>query len=164
MADPDTVNQMFSGPVPGESLTLPPKNQPWEQPPQFVRMEDAMNFLFNQLLEPKFFKQLMKMLDAGMSVEAIVRTILFGGFTMGKWTVDLAMLMYKPLMLTIITLAKSAGIKHAPIVMKESLDKFLQGRFQVDDMFDTAKIKDEVQEVEPLNDAEKATGFMQRIG
>jgi hypothetical protein len=162
--DKETEAQVFGAPIPGESLTQSPKNMPYEKPPQFYKLEEAMSFLFNQLLEPQYFKQLMKLLDAGMSVEAVVRTILFGGFTMGKWTPDLAMLMYKPLMLTIVTLAKAAGLKHTPLVMKESLDKFLQGRFKQGAMFSTAKGRNKLVEEVPMLDQlpSKNNGFVQR--
>lgn len=125
MVNEQTTRQMFSGPVPGESLTKAPKSMPYERPPQFTKLDEAMNFVMNQLLEPEHFKELISLMKAGMPVEAIVRTVLFGGFASGKWTPDLAILMYKPLFLTIMAIAHKANLKDTPLVMKENLDKFL---------------------------------------
>ena len=111
----------FGAPVPGQSLTQPPKTMPYEHPPQFVKIEDAMNFMMGQLTSQQFMPQLLQMLEAKMPIEAIVRSLLFTGFASGKWTVNLAMLMYKPLMLAIIAIAHRSGIKETPIVMPKAI-------------------------------------------
>jgi hypothetical protein len=59
-----------------------------------------------------------------MSIEALTRTVLFSGFTLGKWTVTLMMLMHKPLMLALIAIAHRAGLKHVPVVLPQSFNKY----------------------------------------
>ena len=111
----------FGAPVPGQSLTTPPKNMPFEKPPQFTDPEKAMNYLMAQMTSPQYMPQLLQMMDAKMPIEAIVRSLLFTGFATGKWSVDLAMLMYKPLMLALIAIAHRAGLKDANIVMPKAV-------------------------------------------
>ena len=140
--DKDTLNTVLSGPTPGQSWTSPPKNAPWEAPPQFVKLEEAMGFLMNQLLQPEYYKQIAGLMDAQMPLEAIARTILFSGFTMGKWTPDLAMLMYKPTMMSLIAIAHRGGFHDTPIVMKESLDKFLTNKLNTFRMYEEKKLQE----------------------
>src|SRR5712664_3268837 len=100
----------FGAPIPGSSLTKEHGSMPYEKPPQFTKLPDAVNHLMDQLTEPMYMKQLLQLMDAGIAIEAIARTLLFTGFTLGKWTVDLGMLMYKPIMLALIAIAHRAGL------------------------------------------------------
>lgn len=128
--DPAFQMSMFSGPIPGEGMTHPPKGMPWQQPPQHTKLEDVMNHLMHQLTEPEHLKQLLGLMEGGMSIEAITRVILFTGFTSGKWTPDLALMMYKPLMLSLTAIAHRAGMKDTPMAMKESLQKSAMGKIR----------------------------------
>jgi len=111
----------FGAPIPGQSLTTPPKQAPWEHPAQFTDPEKAMNYLMAQLTSQQFMPQLLQMMEAKMPIEAITRSLLFTGFASGKWTVDTAMLIYKPLMLALIAIAHRAGLKDAMIVMPKAV-------------------------------------------
>lgn len=126
--NPALTSQMFSGPIPGQSLTHEPRSMPYEKPPQFTKLSEAMNFLMDQLTQPVHLKKMLALMGAGMPIEAIARTILFSGFSLGKWSPDLGLLMYKPTMLSLISLAHRAGLKDTPVVMPSSLDKYIKNR------------------------------------
>lgn len=87
----------FDRSIPGQSLTTPPKNAAYEKPPQFTSVSKAMDMLMASVSNPKKLTKLIIMLDNEVPVEALVRTTLLGGFTEGKWNMDLAMLLAKPL-------------------------------------------------------------------
>jgi hypothetical protein len=127
---PTFVNSMLSAPIPGQALTHAPKSMPWEHPPQFVQLDDAMHFLMNQILETHYLKQLLQLMNAGVSIEAMTRTIIFTGFAKGKWTPTLGMLLYKPLMLTLITIAHKAGFPDVPVAHPSILDKYNMNKFK----------------------------------
>jgi len=123
--NPSVAQIALSRPIPGQSFcTHAPRSTPWQKPPQFTQIDEAMNWLLDSILEPIHAKQLFDLMQGGMSIEAIARTILFTGFTMGKWTPSLMMLMTKPLILTLIVLAHKAGLKDTPVVFPESHTKF----------------------------------------
>lgn len=132
----------MSGPVPGQSLTHAPKNNAWEKPAQFHTPEDAMNFLMNQILQPQNTKQMLGMMDAGMPIEAIARSVIFTGFSTGKWTPDTGMLIYKPFMLTLIALAHRAGINDVPITMPNMLEDSIKAKQKQYEMFSKFKGED----------------------
>lgn len=134
--DQDRLKTVMGAPIPGQSLTGAPKNAAWEKPPQFTKVDEAMNYIMDQVLEPQYIKQLFGLMSGGMSIEAIVRVLIFSGFTSGKWTPDLGIMLYKPLMFTLITLAKMAGLTNTPIVLKQNLEKYAQNKFQQGQMFE----------------------------
>lgn len=101
----------FSAPVPGESLTSTPRNMQFEQPPQFTDLEEATEFVWDQLNKRGNTLKLLAMLDKQVPVDGLVKTILFSGFASGKWTPDLAILMAKPIIAMIMAIGKGAGIK-----------------------------------------------------
>lgn len=114
--DKKTANIVFGRPIPGQSLTDKYRNSAWQSPPQHVELDKALDYLFDKLTERYQLKQLLHIFDSGMSVEAITRTILFTGFTQGKWTPTLMMMLYRPLLLLIATLAHKAGHKDLPVI------------------------------------------------
>ena len=123
----EAQNNPFDAPVPGQSLTDKPGNAAWEHPPQFVNTAEAADFIWNQLSSPEFSEQVIGMLDAGIPVEAIARVILFGGFTDGKWTPDVAFIIAEPVMKMIATVGFLGGVK-----------KF---RISIDDMTNNNELK-----------------------
>lgn len=104
----------FQAAIPGQSLTDTPGNMPWEHPPQYTDPKDALEFVYNQCMAPSNLKNILVMLKSDVPCEAIMRTILYTGFSQGKWTPDLIVLMAKPVLQLLVAIGKRAGIK--PIV------------------------------------------------
>ena len=117
------IGNPFDTPVPGQSLTDEPGNYPWEHPPQYVTTDGAADHLWNRMSEPEFAEQIIAMLDAGVSVEAIGRTVLFGGFLKGKFSPDVAFIIAEPVMKMIATIGVIAGIKDIKMSMDDITNK-----------------------------------------
>ena len=115
----EAPNNPFDAPVPGQSLTDKPGNAPWEHPPQMVDTAEAADFIWNQLSTPEFAEQVIAMLDAGIPIEAIARVILFGGFTEGKWSPDVAFIIAEPVMKMIATVGMLGGVKNFRISLDD---------------------------------------------
>jgi len=117
------IGNPFDTPVPGQSLTDEPGNYPWEHPPQYVTTDGAADHLWNKMSEPEFAEQIIAMLDAGVPVEAIGRTVLFGGFLKGKFSPDVAFIIAEPVMKMIATIGVIAGIKDIKMSMDDITNK-----------------------------------------
>ena len=117
------VGNPFDTPVPGQSLTDEPGNYPWEHPAQYVTADGAADHLWNKMSEPEFAEQIIAMLDAGVPVEAIGRTVLFGGFLKGKFSQDVAFIIAEPVMKMIATIGVIAGIKDIKMSMDDITNK-----------------------------------------
>ena len=96
--------------IPGQSLTREPGEYAFEQPARVDDPIEAVNTIFEKLKEPKNLTSLLNLLDAGVSIESIVRTITFTGFVDGMITVDTAELINPILILEILALARKGGV------------------------------------------------------
>ena len=117
------IGNPFDTPIPGQSLTDEPGNYPWEHPPQYVTTDGAADHLWNRMSEPEFAEQIIAMFDAGVPVEAIGRTVLFGGFLKGKFSPDVAFIIAEPVMKMIATIGVIAGIKDIKMSMDDITNK-----------------------------------------
>ena len=117
------IGNPFDTPIPGQSLTDEPGNYPWEHPPQYVTTDGAADHLWNRMSEPEFAEQIIAMLDAGVPVEAIARTVLFGGFLKGKFSPDVAFIIAEPVMKMIATIGVIAGVEDIKMSMDDITNK-----------------------------------------
>ena len=119
----EAPNNPFDAPIPGQGLTDKPGNYPWEHPPEFTDTMEASEFLWDKLTEPLFAQQIIGMLDAGVPVEAIGRTVLFGGFLKGKFSPDVAFIIAEPVMKMIATIGVIAGVEDIKMSMDDITNK-----------------------------------------
>ena len=118
-----TFEKIISGPTPGESLTKEPGAAKYEKPPQYAEVDDAIASVVNNLTKPKNYAAFLDALDEGMPIEALVAPTVFGGFSEGKWTVDVALLM-TPILTDLFTvLAHTEGKDDTKIAMDRGTDE-----------------------------------------
>ena len=98
----EPTENRFDAPIPGQSLTDEPGNYPWEHPPQRATVEEALDDIYESLMEEQNMKRMFTLLRMGIPVEALVKVITFSGFIEGKYTVDVAKLL-EPIVAMIIT-------------------------------------------------------------
>jgi hypothetical protein len=85
-----------TGPVPGESLTVAPKTLPCEKPPQYPRLEDALQYSWEALVDRT--DKIVALAKLGMSLRDQCQRFLMEGFTRGLWSVDMLILMGHPVL------------------------------------------------------------------
>tara|TARA_E500000178_G_C17020977_1_gene755543 strand:+ start:1672 stop:2160 length:489 start_codon:yes stop_codon:yes gene_type:complete len=105
----------FDSPVPGQSLTDTPKNYKWENPARFSKLEDASLHIWRELNKKDTLKRVIVLLEAGISVEAVTRVIVFSGFIEGAFSVDSSLLLTPIVQKMIFTIGKAAGISNIKI-------------------------------------------------
>ena len=116
---------IFDAPTPGQSLTDTPGNANWEHPPQFVKVDEEAEYIWDKLHSEEVLTQIISFLENEIPVEAIARMVLFGGFTEGKWTPDVAVLLAEIVFKQIMAIGVKAEIKNIKLFMKDqSNNKF----------------------------------------
>lgn len=124
----------FDAPIPGQSLTGEPKAWSWERPPRFVKKEDAALFIWDKLHTQEQLERIIVLLDIGVSVQALTKTIIFGGFMEGMYTPDLAVLLFPVVERMIFSIGKKAEVKNLVLTKpkkdntKELINKLLKSR------------------------------------
>ena len=82
----------FDQPIPGQSLTDEPRNNPWEQPAQMSAMEDVTKFYIERLANQEIIDDFATLCESGLPLQPIVQTIVSNGTMQGLHTVDAGML------------------------------------------------------------------------
>lgn len=99
-------NSIFlTAPIPGMSLTVEPGSVPWEQPPQYVTLDDVASFYSDKLDNPEAIFELMALLDKGIPILTIVNTMIKTSIMKGYHTVDTGFLVTPVIVEIIKTLA-----------------------------------------------------------
>lgn len=159
---PPAAQVALSRPVPGQSLTHAVGQMPWQHPPQFTKLEEALNFIMDQVTEPLHLKEMFRLFDLGISVDEMTRVIIFAGFTTGKFTPDLGIMLYKPLLLGIMAIAHRAGMKDTRVLQPHKM----QDSNQLQRVKMLAAYKKQKGDVPDIEDEEQSpppsTGFMNR--
>lgn len=105
-------------PIPGQSLTSDPDNPaPYEQPPEYTSVHEASEYIFNNLIQEENYVPLMRLLLDDMPIMDIAQTLIFTGFTEGKWTPDLMLMLAEPVAYMLLALAERAGID--PVIYRD---------------------------------------------
>lgn len=113
---------LFDAPIPGQSLTQQKGSAPWEYPPKFVDLNEALEYTFELLSTPKAAAKLHVQLKKGMPAEYLANTILFTGAAQSLWTLDVALLMKKTLVQQIVAIGKLTKVKNIKIKTPNSTD------------------------------------------
>ena len=122
---------IFDQPIPGQSLTGEPKNNPWEQPAEMSSVEDVTKFYIDGMANEEVIDDLAAVCQAGLPLP-IVDTIVSSGTMNGIHSVDVGMLV-KPIIHEFLKQAiTSVGVEVSDDgrdYQKEAEEKELQ-RFQ----------------------------------
>lgn len=105
------LRETFDGPIGGESWQYEPRSMPWDRPARFVEAEEALDFVFRRLRNPKVAKQLLNLLQAGMPIDMLVEMQLQSGFMQGLYQAPILMQLVPPMTVMLWRMAESAGIQ-----------------------------------------------------
>lgn len=111
----------LSGPIPGMSLTTEPGNRPWENPPQIVKLEDAVEFYSEKILDPEKQDAILNAFAEDISIESMADMITTSAVMDGIHTIDLAVLVNPVVQEMFRYVGDANGVKYTDSF--EELDK-----------------------------------------
>lgn len=79
-------------PIPGMSLTTEPGNRPWENPPQIVSVEDAIQYYAEKLLDPEKADIILDTMAEEVSIESMADMLTTSSVMDGVHTIDVSVL------------------------------------------------------------------------
>ena len=103
-------------PIAGQSLTAEVGNRPWQNPPQFANIDDAINFYVPKLLDPAFSEQLLDVIEMGVPLTTIANGMQVGGVMQGLHTIDIGILVIPVLVEMMTLIAEEEGIKYNSVI------------------------------------------------
>jgi hypothetical protein len=102
----------FNAPIPGESLTTAPDMpKAWERPPQYTSQDKAMEAIYMEITQEDSLRKLINIINDGIPLDEIAQVILYKGYTEGKFSPDLMLLLIEPTLYLLIAIADYAHIK-----------------------------------------------------
>jgi hypothetical protein len=81
---------LFDRPIPGQSLTAPPRNAPYERPPEVVDPEQALQIHLDRLTNPDRMEDAMFFLEMGVDLVTLVEGILRSAVMEGVHSIDVS--------------------------------------------------------------------------
>ena len=113
----------FNAPIPGESLTTAPDMpKAWERPPQYTSQDAAMEAIYMEITQEDSLRKLINIINDGIPLDEIAQVILYKGYTEGKFSPDLMLLLIEPTIYLLISIADYAHIKDYTLYNEETDD------------------------------------------
>ena len=112
----DPSEMILNQPIPGESMTNELGKYPFDSPPLTASPVEAMDSILKSYLENNTSEEVLKLVIAGVTLEAIVNMIVKVGFMEGGFTMDVAEIIKPALLLHLLADARDAGVKDIRIL------------------------------------------------
>ena len=106
----DLPEALIDAPIAGQSLTSEVGGWPWEQPPQYSTVEEALEFYLPRLTEPTLQNDLMDVIEMGLPLTTIANALQQGAVMQGKHTLDVGILVMPVIMEMLAYLATERDI------------------------------------------------------
>jgi hypothetical protein len=102
----------FDAPIAGMSMTSELGSTPWQQPPQHVTVEQAIDYYLPKLGDENFRDQLLDVMELGIPLTTIANGIQLGGVMSGAHTIDVGLLIMPVLVETMAYIGDKAGVDY----------------------------------------------------
>lgn len=102
----------FDAPVPGMSLTHELGARPWQTSPEFVNIEEALDYYIPRLTDTNYMGRLIDIIETKIPLTSIADTLTLGGVMQGLHTIDVAVLVNPILVELMEGIAKNAEVDY----------------------------------------------------
>jgi hypothetical protein len=102
--------ESFGAPIPGQSLFTTPNERPYERPSELDTVNDALSYYFTNLRDPEIIDDLMTVVDMGIPLEPIVKTMYMSSVMNGIHNLDVGLIVAPVLSEFLAAVAKSYEI------------------------------------------------------
>ena len=164
----EAVN-MIDAPVPGQSLTGEMGSKPWESPPKYNTVEEAIDFYIGQFSKPKLLGPLLDQVEDGIAISTIVNALQSGAVMEGIHTLDVGLLVAPVLVEYLALQSEEADIKfsigdeESDIPSPESIDALVDTLVLGESPLPMPMKADPMQEEEKMMDApDESAGLMSK--
>ena len=149
----------FSAPISGMGMTHEVGARPWQQPPQYAKMEDIVDYYVTRMGDDSFQTQLVNIIDSGIPITSLANSIQLSSVMQGVHSIDSGLLVMPVLMELMMFVAE----QNEDSIMQNALSKF-----EKDESLKTEEsegfIEEEQEDIEdaPLDNVDVPDGLMSR--
>jgi len=155
----------FDAPIPGMSLTHELGGRPWQTPPQFPSVDEAIQYYMESMSSDDFIDELMDVIELGVPLADLANTIQLAGVMEGKHSVDVGVLITPVIIEMLSFLAESAGVEYKIQAEVDRSDKISDAKMaKIIQKLELAEAdkEDNEQETEDMITEEPTSGLMSR--
>ena len=154
----------LDAPIPGQSLTAPVGDRPWQRPAEFPTPEQALAFYVERITDDQQAGQMLDLLEMGVPVDTLVDTMQLGGVMDGLHSVDVGMIITPALAEIVSDMAEQAGVKHTKLSTDEREGKPMQSEIALtlNDINNADMKVEEPPQEKPELEEEQPRGLMAR--
>jgi len=164
----------FDAPIPGMSLTHELGARPWQQPAQFITVDEVIDHYVTRMMNnDDFADQLVDVMDMGIPLTTIANTIQLAGVMEGKHSIDTGLLALPVLIETMMLIGDGAGIdyntgmkeeisKNRQTLSARTVEKLMEQEKGNDKDPDNIVIEEDIEDTQDKPVDEEPVGLMQR--
>lgn len=102
----------LDGPIPGMGLTHELGGRPWQKPPQYATVDEAIEYYLPKFGNPEVLDQLLDVMELGIPLTTIADAMQAGSVMEGMHTIDVGILVIPVLIEMMAFIAEDAGIEY----------------------------------------------------
>jgi len=163
----------FDMPIAGQSLTAELGGRPWQQPPQYATVEEALDYYIPSLESEEVSTQLLDVLEMGIPVTSVANAMQTASVMDGKHSVDVGVLVLPVLIELIMLIAETAGVEYISglepdkTIMNKSLinkaiRKYEKEKEKEDEPLEDTGVMSTIESLQEETPEEKTGGLMSR--
>ena len=118
---------MFMAPIPGQGLTSELGSTPWQHPPQYTTVDEALEFYAPRVLNPDTKDDLLNVMEMGIPLTTIANSLQSGGVMQGKHSIDVGILIMPVLIEMLSYVGDEEGVDY---VIGTEMEEPEQGKFR----------------------------------
>ena len=109
---PEAPQPSFSRPIPGQHLTSELGGRPWQSPPQYATVDDALDWYLERFDNQEIVQELMSVLESGIPISTVANSMQLGAVLQGVHSIDVGVLVMPIIMEMMKQLADKTDTKY----------------------------------------------------
>lgn len=102
----------FDYPIPGEGMTAELGSRPWQNPPQYATVEQALEFYIPKLVSEELYDGILDSMELGIPLTTMADSMQSAAVMQGLHTVDVGILAMPVLIEMLAYIGDEAGIEY----------------------------------------------------
>ena len=114
------VEPTFDAPIAGMAMTHELGARPWQQPPQYATVEEAMDYYIPRMGSDEFSDQLIDVMEMGIPLTTLANSIQMSGVMDGKHSIDVGLMVMPVLIEMMRLIGDEANVKYVTGMEEEN--------------------------------------------
>ena len=108
----ETPTPSFDYPIPGQGMTAEVGSRPWQNPPQYSTVEEALEFYIPRLVSDDVYEALLDSMELGIPLTTMADSMQSTAVMQGLHTIDVGILAMPVIIEMLAFIGDDAGIEY----------------------------------------------------